>query len=337
MLVKFAIEPDAIDDSTTQACNNRLIDLWERFGILVYPDCRDASIRTRINTLSAGPRGRWQRTWAQVLRYPRRYRCFPSLDDNFTFSSIAEPHQLAQHDGFEVAVLEETCALELEIPEGESKPFDHVEGVRLCEIDQSQRFQRSSQLSQEIVRINKSVEVLWSERFQRFAEHSQNVVIFDRFAVRSDSNQNIQGLFRLIDLLDKDSNGCNVTIYSSPDPSRNASAEVSSIRSNFESQANGLNGNGIQSLELRLFRDDRFRRPGHDRHIRFDDNMFSIGIGTELFRHQTVEQDTDCIQTVLGIGRREDRTRRLDNDRDAKIADFTIPIGTSTPSLHPHS
>ena len=328
MLLKFALEPDAIDNSTTQACNNRLIQVWERFGVLVYPNLRDGSIKTKIANLRQGPQSRWQRTWAQVLRYPHRYRCSPAYDGSeFSFSDIEDPKDLARHDEFEVAVLEETRALELEIPEGEGKLFGDAEGVRLCEIDQSQRFQRSSQLSQEIVRIDKSVEVLWSERFQRFAEYSQNVVIFDRFAVRNDNNQNIQGLFRLLDFLDKDSNGCNITIYSSPDPNRNASAEVSSIRSNFESKANGLNGNGIQNLELRLFRDDRFRRPGHDRHIRFDDNMFSIGIGTELFRHQIVEQDTDCIQTVLKIGRREDRTRRLDNDKDAKIDTFTIPIG----------
>ena len=328
MLVKFAIEPDAIDNSTTQACNNRLIEAWERFGILVYPDCRDASITAIIRNLNPSPRIRWEKTWTQVLKSPRRYRCFPSLDDNFTFSSISEPHQLARHDEFEVAVVEETRALELEIPEGEGKLFGDVEGIRLCEVDQSQKFHHSHQRSQELVRTNKSVESLWQERFQRFAEYSQNVVIFDRFAVRNDNNQNIQGLFRLLDFLDKDSNGCSVTIYSSPDPNRNASAEVSSIRSNLESKASGLNGNGIQSLELRLFRDDRFRRPGHDRHIRFDDNMFSIGIGTELFRGRTVEQDTDCIQTVLEIGRREERTRRLDNDRDAKIDAFTISVGT---------
>ncbi len=331
MLVKFALEPDAIDNSTTQACNNRLIQGWERFGVLVYPNPRDASIRTKIARLGQGAQRRWQRTWAQVLRYPRRYRYCPLPDDSdFAFSDIQEPGDLAQQDElFEVAVLEETRALELDIPEGEGKLFGEVEGVRLCEIDQAQKFQRSSQLSQEIVRINKSVEILWQERFQRFAEYSQNVVIFDRYAVRDDNNQNIQGLFKLLDFLDRDANGCNIVIYSSPDPDKVESTEVDSIKAKLESKIDGLNSNGIKSVEARLFRDYRFRLPGHDRHIRFNDNIFSIGIGVELFRHPSVEQAMDCNQTVLESNKPEYRTRQLDNGRDGKITNFTIPVGTS--------
>ena len=329
MLLKFALEPDAIDNSTTQACNNRLIQVWEQFGVLVHPNPRDASIAAIIANLHQEPKRRWQRTWAQVLRFPHRYRYSPVLGGGeFTFSDISEPSDLAQVDEFEVAILEETRALELDMPDGEGKLFGDVEGIRLCDVDQSQKFQHSHQLSQEIIRINKPVNDLWKERFQRFAEYSQNVVIFDRYAVRDDNNQNIQGLFRLLDFLDRDANGCNVVIYSSPDPSRNAASEVESIRNALESKAAELNNGGIKSLEVRLFRDDRFRRPGHDRHIRFDDNVFSIGIGVELFRHSSVQQATDCSQTVLELNKPEYRTRQLDNDSDGTIADFPIPIGT---------
>lgn len=328
MLLKFALEPDAVDNSTTQACNNRLIQVWERFGVLVYPNPRDASIKDKIANLRQGPQRRWQRTWAQVLRHPHRYRYSPmSGSGEFAFSNIFEPSDLAQVAGFEVAVLEETRALELDILEGEGKIIGDIEGIRLCDVDQSQEFQHSYQLSQEIVRINKPVNDLWQERFQRFAEYSQNVVIFDRYAVRDDNNQNIQGLFRLLDFLDRDANGCNIVIYSSPDPSRNVAAEVDSIKSKLESKAAELNNGRIKSLQVRLFRDDKFRRPGHDRHLRFNDNIFVIGIGTELFRHSSVDQATDCGQTVLEPNKPEYRTRRLDNDSDGKIADFPIPIG----------
>ena len=329
MLLKFALEPDAIDNSTTQACNNRLIQAWERFGVLVYPNPRDASITAIIANLHQAPQRRWQRTWAQVLRHPGRYRYSPmSGAGEFDFSDMQEPGDLAQVDEFELAVLEETRALELDIPEGEGKLFGDVEGVRLCDVDQSQKIQHSRRRSEEIVRIGKSVEDLWQERFQLFAQYSRNVLIFDRYAVRDDDNQNIQGLFRLLEFLDRDANGCEIVIYSSPDPSRNVAEEVGSTRSALESKAAELNDNGIESLEVRLFRDDRFRRPGHDRHIRFNDNIFSIGIGVELFRHSTVEQATDCSQTVLEPNRPEYRTHRLDNDGDGKIGDFTIPVGT---------
>ena len=330
MLVKFAIEPDAIDNSTTRACNKRLIKAWEKFGVLVYPDFRDTSIMDIINNLDIGPRSRWQRTWEQIVRYRRRYRCSLSLDDDFTFTNINEPNELAHHSEFEVAVLEETRALELDIPEGESRPFGDVEGIRLCEIDQSDRFQRSEHLNDDIVRMNKSVEVLWQERFQRFAEFSDNIVIFDAYAVRDDNNNNISGLLRLLDFLERDSKGCKILIYSSPDPN-NVNAEVASVRNQLEVKASGLNSGRIKSIEVRLFHFDRFRRPGHDRHIRFNDNIFSIGIGTELFHYPNVQQAMLCTQTVLEPGKPEYRERQLDNDRRAKIDAFPIPIGPPTP------
>ena len=306
--------------------------VWERFGILVYPDLNVVS--NQIKRLPpGGARRLWEVAWRRVRNNRYHYRHSYAVEDEFTFSSINEPHQLAQRHEFEVAALEETRAGDgfLEIPEGEGKLFGDVEGVRLCEIDQSQKFGHSHRRSQELVRTNKSVEILWQERFQRFAAFSQSVVIFDRYAVRDDDAGNIQGLFRFLDFLDRDSNGCDLTVYSSVASGSSIDTEVPSIKSKFESKVDGFNGRGIKRLEVRLFRDDRFRRPGHDRHIRFDDNVFSIGIGTELFRHQTVQQDTDCILTVLELGRLEERTRRLDNDRDARIAVLHIPISA------PHS
>ena len=327
MLVKFAIEPESVDNFTTQACANRLMTVWERFGILVYPDLN--TISNQIKQLPPGMSRRlWEVAWRRVMRNRHHYRHFYAIEDEFTFSSINEPHQLGRHREFELAVLEETRALELDIPEGEGRLFDGVEGIRLCEIDQSEKFQHSLQRSQELVRINKSVEDLWQERFQRFAEYSQNIVIFDRFAVRDDANQNISGLFRLIDLLDRDAGGCNITIYSSPDPNINERAAIESARNNLQSKFSGLNDNGITSVEVRLFLDRVFRLPGHDRHIRFDDNIFSIGIGVELFRYGNVRQAMHCAQTVLDLDKPEYRERRLDRDKNAHITTFTIPIGT---------
>lgn len=225
-------------------------------------------------------------------------------------------------------MLEETRALELDIPEGEGKLFGDIEGIRLCDVDQSQKFQHALQRSQEIVRIDKSVEDLWQERFQRFAEYSRNVVIFDRFAVREDANQNVSGMFRLIDFLDRDASGCNITIYSSPDPYINQQAAVDSVRNNLQSKFAGLNGNGIRSVEVRLFLDRIFRLPGHDRHIRFDDNIFSIGIGVELFRYDSIRQAMLCTQTVLDSDKPEYRERKLDGDKNAHIDTFTVPIST---------
>ena len=48
MLVQFAIETKAIDNSATPAHITRLLDRWGRFGILVYPRRGDPALRDRI-------------------------------------------------------------------------------------------------------------------------------------------------------------------------------------------------------------------------------------------------------------------------------------------------
>ena len=72
------------------------------------------------------------------MRNRHHYRRYYAVEEDFTFSNIEEPHDLAQHHEFEVAALEETRAGEgfLEVPKGEGKLFGDVEGIRLCDIDQ---------------------------------------------------------------------------------------------------------------------------------------------------------------------------------------------------------
>ena len=223
---------------------------------------------------------------------------------------------------FEVAILEEVRAAELDIPEGESKYCHDVEVVRLPDLDMSVEFERSESRGRDRIRINKPVENLWRERFQRLAEHSHEIVIVDSYALR---DNDIPGTARLLGLLDRDSRGCEVTLYASP--RTELPEDTESIRRKLLCTARQFNEGGIRNLAVRLHPEDDFRLYAHDRHIRFDRNVLQIGRGVRVFRHESVREATDLVHIVLKQGSVEGKENDLDKKAHS-IATFNIPVGS---------
>ena len=325
MLVKFAIEADAIDNSASAPAHvKRLLKQWAYCGVLVYPPVRDVSIQRRLDELDQQPRKVWSEAWRKILKSKRNmYRSYPMDEGNFTWDDIMKCEDLAGYDEmFEVAILEDVRATVLNIPEGEAKYCHNVEVLRLPDLDMSIEFERSESRSMDRIRINKPVEDLWRERFQRLAEHSHEIAIVDSYALRDNA---IQGTAKLLALLDRDSRGCDVTLYASPPTELTEDAE--SIRRKLLYTVRQLNEGGIRSLVVRLHPEDDFRIYAHDRHVRFDRNVLQIGRGIRVFRYETVREATDLGYIVLKEGSVEGK----ENDLDKKaycIATFSIPVGS---------
>ena len=108
MLVKFAMEIEAIDNSTTVAHIKRLLETWERFGILVHPPRGDTSIIDRLKALNPATQKNWVSAWTTVVKNNgNAYRWDPIDGNTHHWEEIDTPDALAdcQHK-FEVAILE---------------------------------------------------------------------------------------------------------------------------------------------------------------------------------------------------------------------------------------
>lgn len=316
MLVEFAIELDAIDNSVSPAHIGRLLEMWERFGILVFPDYNDDSVKRRIKSLEPSPRKMWQAAWVRIRKSrSNRFRTRPFIGEALNWDVIDTPSALAEYsDKFNVVLLEETRAIVLNIPEGSSEYFGDVEGIRLGDIDVSEKFRRSKALSSMPVRVNKSTQNLWLERFQKFASNSKHIVIVDQWAIRYD---NSGGLIRLLRFIDRDGCECQVTVYSSPrleaDP-----AEMSSIDKMLRDVISTFSDGGVKGISIRLFPEDDFRIYAHDRHIRFDSSVFNIGRGVRIFEYDAMREATTVILTTLDAGRIAEE-KELNLDRKAYL------------------
>ena len=308
MLVQFAIETEAIDNSATPAHIMRLLDQWERFGILAYPRRGDASLGNTISGLAPTARKRWKTAWAKVLKNNgNAYRWVRRAGPAFEWNTLDAREALASvHHEFEVAVLEESRAAALEVPDGESRHCGKVEGIRLRDVDVSEEFSKAKTLGSASIDRGDSIRDIWSGRFRRFAAHSRQVVVVDPYAVR---NNNLDGILRLLRLLDGDARRCRVTIYSCLGGNGGGAGRV---ERSIKAEAAGLSGRGVASVDVRLFRVKDFTRYAHDRHLRFDNGVFRIGRGMRIFQHPETNEATDIAFVVLKPGTRERKEMNLE-------------------------
>ena len=308
MLVQFAIETEAIDNSARPAHIKRLLDQWERFGILVYPRRGDPALANTISGLAPTARKLWKTTWAMVVKNNgNAYKWVRRHGPAFEWNKVDSPEALASaHHEFEVAVLEESRAAALEVPDGESRRCGKVEGIRLRDVDVSLEFSKSKTLSSASIDIGDTIQDIWSSRFRRFAAHSKQVVVVDPYAVR---NNNLDGILRLLRLLDRDARRCRVTIYSCLGGKGGGAGRV---ERRIKAAAAGLGGRGVASVGVRLFRVKDFKRYAHDRHLRFDNGVFDIGRGMRVFEHRRTKEATRVHFVVLKPGTREEKEMNLE-------------------------
>ena len=308
MLLQFAIETEAINKSATRAQIKRLVDNWERFGILVYPRRWDTAIACIIAKLPPVPRKYWQSTWAEVVKNNgRTLRCVPSDGVVFDWKGIDTQDALDTASGeFDVAILEETRAVVLGIPDGESRCFGQVEGIRLSDIDISKKFSYSETLSSTPIGIGESISHIWSQRFQRLAAYSREIVVVDQYVARG---SNVDGMLCLMRLLDRDATDCRLTVYSSLDQYGKPECIEARIRATTAKFA----GNGIGKVSVRLFDESDFKKYAHDRHIRFDNSVVRIGRGMRIFENPIVQEATDVNFLILKPGIREWKETALGN------------------------
>ena len=308
MLLNFFIDPESIDDDINRSHINGLRNKWQQFGVLAHPSHSDGAfrdLRRRFPQLTQENQRLWNAAWQEIENDPVRFlRC---------------------RDNFKIALISERLAGNEQIRDGDSKYVRGVEAIRLAQINDSKEFARAEDLSKKRIPIGERVTDLWRDRFQQLAKHAREVVIVDEWAVRDD---NIGALARFLNLLEANSNNCDVTIYSSPKTERQE--DVQAIRDNLSNLTTQFSSYGINSIEIRLRPEDDFRLYAHDRHIRFDNRVFGIGRGLRIFEYRTVREATDASFTLLSSGTREGKERDLD-EKAYSISDFFLPIGTSTP------
>ena len=320
MLVKFALELEAIGKSTRKEKLQTFLESWIKSGILVHPNLKDEVTKNKISEISRvldqKPQQLWNYIWSTARKNSTLLRQQTHHNvDTLAWDTIQAYDDLAiYHDEFEVALLEETRATVLGIPEDESEFFGNLEGIRFSDIVLSTKLNKDSTFT---IRIGDEREGLYEEKFHALAVHSRDIVIVDRYALEED---HIRGVFWLLDRLMRDSIGCGVTIYSSVGDSnyqRESRLIENEFREFFEQSKGGIN------IKVLLFAGDVFNTYAHDRHIRFNNHVFHIGRGLYVFGREQNDRETECSLEVLK-DKRQEKERNLEDHSHRLIHTFVL-------------
>lgn len=213
--------------------------------------------------------------------------------DHIDWDSMATPTDLEDyHSEFELALIEETRALEFGFPPPLTQYFGGIEAAKLPDVSESAKFEAARQLAHRNIPIGQPIVGLWSERFQMLAKISEQVTIVDRYAAWNfDNDQN--DLLNLLKFLENDSPKCYVTIYSSPDAVRNSGeVDLDQIAIKLKNKVSQLGLNRIKKITLHLSPNHVFSTYAHDRYIRFDGITCVIGKGIEVFRNKKINANS---------------------------------------------
>ena len=305
MVVRFAIEPDALADVSYSSPremvghHKRLIKLWEQYGLLVDPGEGPGSITSRFgNQGIQAVRMLWQEAWKTKNRC-RRVR--PAEESHIRWQDLNSPTDAAAYSNIIELVLVDTVRgiAYLGIPEEDdgdpgrdviSAHCGEVEAALFRHPEQSHAFRYIVELSlKTVIPAGQVRSAIWSAWFEKLARKSKEAAIVDRYGL---SRRGFNGICWTLQFLTECMVGGVVTIYASnplslAGPGVPEQELINRVRAILIRKPGGL-----RSVTIFQIVDQEMTK---DRYIRFDECAFSVGHGlSEALRAEYLDQDMPC-------------------------------------------
>lgn len=291
MLVPFAIEATAlataaIPKAEQLSTHERLIERWLKHGLLVFAGKRlyESRLARALPTLPQDVRKLWQAA-LKVGRSLPGSGGLPSLEN---IQSLSDLKPIAEK--VRLVCLEKNryyLALDLDPDEADVTMVytdPAIEVARFDFADRANAFREAEEVGGQSIEEDCRVEGLWNERFRTLASYSSNLFIVDQHALK-DGNS-INGLEHLLIRLDGTARNCRVHLYCSYGYDTSGNPErLEDLTEKLRAIRTKLRRGGVLRSEIHLhathFGD--FKIYAHDRYLRFDDHVFEIGVGVEVF------------------------------------------------------
>lgn len=295
MLVPFAIDADSLRPdqswSPTQqkTYHKNLLDVWRQIGLLVYDGCKFDESRLKQTVLQLPQSLRT--LWLEVFEHAHSTAAGTQWNGTISLATI-------QHlSAARLVIVDDTCA-EVEFNFSEdcteiSYPLADGHTIDVCRFiaaNHAHAFSTAFDQSGTHIEAGAEYKTTWNSRFKTLASVPtiKKVVIVDRYAIarhhEPNSQSGLSGLERFLRLLDAEASGPRyVTLYSARTDRLNGKS-INDIRDELEAVIERLSYKHIKQLKAIIVPEsDGFRDYGHDRFIRFDNYVWDIGLGLEIF------------------------------------------------------
>lgn len=291
MVVRFLIDPDAldsdvIDQARSHADHNRLFCEWKRYGVMIMPT-DFSTVKTKIEKMPVEQRKQWQ-----IALKDDRFRK-AEWNDNSAEHVLADVAAIkSTKDAFDLVCLENTKVFCFGIPESNISAFlkDDIEICRYDCTDQSASFKKQRDIWNSLVLTGDSVEEVWKKRFLGLTRFGRKISIVDRYSLKNTLENFSNGIFSDLESMLKLVSSAGgpkkkiINMYASDCKTKDFCIEKVRALEIMEKICRTYYGK-IASFHLHLAPDAVFQTVAHDRFIRFDGVVTSIGKGISLFRN----------------------------------------------------
>ena len=292
MLVPFVIDADSLapDPAWTpaqqRACHNNLLSVWQRIGLLTHDGDAFAGSRLQqaVLRLPQNLRPLWQEI---LLRMPLMGT--GSVWDGAVSAASLSSFSAAAH----LAFVDDTRAeVDFGLDDHRDEGTQLVNGVevsicRLLAASQASAFQAAFSLAGAHIEAGDTYQVTWDTRFRALARAPiKKVFIVDRYAVSQHilcPQTKLSGFERFLRLLDATATGPRHLVVYSAWTGDLHGRSMDDIDADIRPVLGRLTNKNIKRLKLCMVPNTGFRDDGHDRFIRFEDYVWDLGLGLEVF------------------------------------------------------
>lgn len=286
MIVPFVVDPNALVENSDVSHHadlakcERIIELWRDHGVLILPgpSSEKNELLRVVGQLPVRFRNRWQKALKK-----QRLKGIGGIDASHLLASLQTVSGLSSK--CEVICVSDTVASHFLLPNDRqsSEPAGtNLEISRYGSFDLSEKLKKARELSTARIIAGTATQQVWQERFALITSMSRHITVVDRYSLENCYRYgSASGLSTLLNSLAVDQAKHSVTVLAASFdiPESDLGNAVKALRSNW---------GGVQSLEIYVIPDTRYRRLQHDRYIRCDDTVLEIGTGLEVLQHASV-------------------------------------------------
>ena len=298
MSVRFVVEETAIsgeptDRAATKASHARFIELWLKYGVLVT-NSSGGCISKNISNIPEACR----KIWELALKSDKFRKTSESLGDaNATLSS--EESIKAWLGKIDLVCLEETRA-ELDfVDDGGHAKYIIPNSLEVCRFDcadQSNSFKIQKEIWDRHIHPGETLRDVWTRRFVGLVRYSRYISIVDRYAgkmiIEKTNRGEKCGLLKLLYLIDSVSDTKMkkkvINLYTS-----DTEVDLQKLKETLGIAVKTY-GRNLASFRVFVGEDRAFRILAHDRFLRFDGLVTSVGRGTALFENPEISSTYSC-------------------------------------------
>lgn len=309
MLVPFVIDTNSLAPDPRwslpeqRSHHGKLLKLWQQSGLLIHDGEKfeGCSLHKSVLCLPQNLRSLWQ----ELLKKGALISCGYNENGNQWEGQVSMGTINLIPKQAKVALIDDVQAMVdfgIDDNENEKELLDEGRVIRVCRIilaDESNAFQSAMRLARGHIERGDTFLNTWETRFSALAEaRIKNITIVDRYALShfvSSSQDRPSGLKRFLKLLNDHASGPRyVTLYSAMLGKKTDLTYWSAdeIEYEFREVIGHFTNNKIRRVKLLTSPDQVFKNDGHDRFIRFQDYVWDIGVGLEVFEGAFSEKRT---------------------------------------------